>query len=191
MCAVSVPFIFRNFYQRPQMAKGLQTCCIRTPKRIETNCDTRSFSNFDSLQHPNLAFPDRDSYLNSDQFAVLHNILSVVGVYFGTLCILTQTSIFTLCILWNSLPGPHKTCRRTAGGPRAYNYPPAVQSTSTLWCLIHIQILIILYSLIQAFPLCLSWLLCYRTRNQIKTLELHVHRQTFIWWIDNLYCCTL
>ena len=99
-----------HFYQSPQMAKGLHTCCIRTPKRIATNCDTRSFSNFDAMQHPNRAFPDMGSSLNNDQFAVLHNILSVVCFFFffGTLCILTQTSIFAmLCILWNSLSGPH------------------------------------------------------------------------------------
>ena len=35
-----------HFYQNPQMAKGLHTCCIRLPKRFGTNCDTRSFSNF-------------------------------------------------------------------------------------------------------------------------------------------------
>ena len=65
------------------MTEGLHACCIRAPKRIGTNCDTRSFSNFDTLQHTNRAFPDRGSSLNNDQFAVLHNILSVVGV-FGT-----------------------------------------------------------------------------------------------------------
>ena len=43
-----------------------------------TNCDTRSFSNFDALQHPNRAFPDRGSFLNNDQFSVLRNIQSVV-----------------------------------------------------------------------------------------------------------------
>ena len=71
------------------MVKGLHTCSIRTSKRIGTKCDTRSFSNFDALQHPNSAFPDRCSFLNNDQFAVLHNILSVVGVFFwgGTLYI--------------------------------------------------------------------------------------------------------
>ena len=32
---------------------------------------------------------------------------------------MTQTSIFiTHCILWNTLPGPHKTRPRAAGGPR-------------------------------------------------------------------------
>ena len=30
-------------------------------------------------QHPNLTFPDRGSLLNNDQFAVLHNLLRVVG----------------------------------------------------------------------------------------------------------------
>ena len=34
--------------------------------------------NFKTLQHPNRAFPDNGSLLNSDQFAVLHNIVSVV-----------------------------------------------------------------------------------------------------------------
>ena len=32
------------------MAKGFHTCCIRTPKPIGINCDTRSFSNIDVLQ---------------------------------------------------------------------------------------------------------------------------------------------
>ena len=72
-----------HFYQGPQMAKGLHTCCIRTPKWIGTNCDTRSFSNFDPLQHPIRTFPDRGSFLNNDQFAVLHSILGVVGVVLG------------------------------------------------------------------------------------------------------------
>ena len=71
---------FVHFYQSPQMTKGLPICCIRTPKRIGTNSDTRSFSNFFALQHPNCAFPDRGSVLNIDQFAVLYNILSVVCV---------------------------------------------------------------------------------------------------------------
>ena len=59
--------------------------CIRTPKRIVTNCDNRSCSKFVALQHPNRAFPGRDSFLNNNQFAVLHNILSVVGVSWDTL----------------------------------------------------------------------------------------------------------
>ena len=67
------------------MDKGLYTCCIRTPERVGRNCDTRSFSNFDALQHPNRAFPDRGFFLNNDQFAVLYNILSVV-VFLGTYC---------------------------------------------------------------------------------------------------------
>ena len=69
------------------MAKGLHTCYIRKPKRIKTNCDTRSFSNFDALQHQNRAFPDMGSFLTNDQFAVLHNIrlLSTVGVFLDTL----------------------------------------------------------------------------------------------------------
>ena len=68
------------------MAKGWHTCCIRIPKRIGTNCDTRSFSNFDALQHLNRSFLDRGFLLKTDRFAVLNNILSVVGVS-GTLCI--------------------------------------------------------------------------------------------------------
>ena len=43
----------------------------------------RSFSNFGVLQHPIHAFPNRDSFLNNDQFPVLHNILNVVGVFLG------------------------------------------------------------------------------------------------------------
>ena len=65
------------------MAEGLHTCCIRKPKRIGTNFLIRSFSNFDAVQHPNRAFSDKDSFLNSDQSAVLHNIPSVVGFYLG------------------------------------------------------------------------------------------------------------
>ena len=38
------------------MAIGLHTSCIKTPKRIWTNCDTRSFSNFDSLQIQTMCF---------------------------------------------------------------------------------------------------------------------------------------
>ena len=41
---------------------------------------------FDVLQRPNRAVPDRGSVLKNNQFAVMHNILSVVGV-FGTSCI--------------------------------------------------------------------------------------------------------
>ena len=80
---------FCTFYQSPQMDKWLHTCCIGTSKRIWTNCDTRSFSNFDAQQHPNRAFPNRGSIFNNDQFSVLHNILSIVGVL-GTPCIYIQ-----------------------------------------------------------------------------------------------------
>ena len=38
---------------------------------------------FDALKSPNCAFADRGSSLKNNQFAVLHIILSVVGVYFG------------------------------------------------------------------------------------------------------------
>ena len=38
---------------------------------------------FDALQRPNRAFPDRGSVLKNNQFAVLQNILSVVGVLLG------------------------------------------------------------------------------------------------------------
>ena len=38
---------------------------------------------FDALQGPNRAVPDRGSVLKNNRFAVLYNILSVVGV-FGT-----------------------------------------------------------------------------------------------------------
>ena len=58
------------------------TCCIRIPKRIGTNSDTRSFSNFDALQHPNRVFTDRGSFLNNDQCDVMHYILCVVCVFF-------------------------------------------------------------------------------------------------------------
>ena len=44
-----------------------------------------------ALQHPNRAFPERGSYLNNDQFAVLHNLLSV-SVFFGISCIHTYIS---------------------------------------------------------------------------------------------------
>ena len=37
---------------------------------------------FDGLLRPHRAFADMGSFLNNDQFAVLHNILSVVGVFF-------------------------------------------------------------------------------------------------------------
>ena len=37
---------------------------------------------FDVLLCPNRAFLDMGSFLNNDQFAVLHKILSVVGVFF-------------------------------------------------------------------------------------------------------------
>ena len=40
---------------------------------------------FDGLLRPHRAFPDMGSFLNNDQFAVLHNILSVVGVFSITL----------------------------------------------------------------------------------------------------------
>ena len=64
--------------------------CIPVVLGPKTNrnkyCDTRSFSNLDASQHPNRAFPERDSFLNNDQFDILHSILSVVGV-FGTPCI--------------------------------------------------------------------------------------------------------
>ena len=59
------------------MAKGLHTCYIKIPKQIGTNGDTRLFSNFDTLQHPNRVFPERGSSLNNDQFVVLYNKLSV------------------------------------------------------------------------------------------------------------------
>ena len=67
------------------MAKVLHTCCIRAAKRIGTNCDTRSFSKFDALLHRNCAFPDRGSFLNKDQLAVLHNLLEVGGGFWDTL----------------------------------------------------------------------------------------------------------
>ena len=84
---------FAHFDQSPQTAKELHTCCIRSPKRIGTNCGTRSFANFYGLQHQNPAFPDRGSLLNIDLFAVLYNILSVVGV-FGTPCICSITACY-------------------------------------------------------------------------------------------------
>ena len=37
---------------------------------------------FYGLLRPPRAFPDMGSFLNNDQFAVLHNILSVVGVFY-------------------------------------------------------------------------------------------------------------
>ena len=40
---------------------------------------------FDGLVRPHRAFTDMGSFLNNDQFAVLHNILSVVGVFSITL----------------------------------------------------------------------------------------------------------
>ena len=36
---------------------------------------------FDALQRPNRAVPDRGSLLKNNQFAVLNNVLSVVGVF--------------------------------------------------------------------------------------------------------------
>ena len=40
---------------------------------------------FDALWHPNRAVPDRGSVLKNNQLVVLHNILSVVGVFWDTL----------------------------------------------------------------------------------------------------------
>ena len=41
--------------------------------------------------------------------------------------LVTQASIFiTHCILWNTLPGPHKTCPRAASGPRVEDPWPTV-----------------------------------------------------------------
>ena len=72
--------------------KGCIPAVLGHQKRIGTNCDTRSFSNSDVLQHPNSAFPDRCFFLNNDQFAVLHNILNVVSV-FGIHCSETSEKI--------------------------------------------------------------------------------------------------
>ena len=81
---------------------------IVTPVRSQTS----------ALQHLNCAFPDRGFIFNSDQFAVLAQHTKRYR-FFWTSCTLAQTSIIiTLFILWISLPGPHKTCRRAAGGPR-------------------------------------------------------------------------
>ena len=48
-----------------------------------------------ALQRPNFAVPDRGSILKINQFAVLHNIVSVVGVFFffETLFRLTLTFV--------------------------------------------------------------------------------------------------
>ena len=54
---------------------------LTRPKTSNIHTDTRLFSNFNALQHPNRAFPERGSSLNNDQFAVLQNILSVVGFW--------------------------------------------------------------------------------------------------------------
>ena len=69
--------------------KGWITAVLGHQKRTRTNCDTRSFSNFDALHNPNRAFPDRGFFLNNNPFAVLHNVLTVEGV-FGTHCISVQ-----------------------------------------------------------------------------------------------------
>ena len=70
-----------HFYQSLQMAKGLYTCCIRTPTRIGTNSSTRSFSNLDALLHPNRAFLDIGSFLNSDQCAVHTHTHTHIYIY--------------------------------------------------------------------------------------------------------------
>ena len=61
----------------------------------KTNCNQlwHQFSNFDILLRPHRAFPDMGSFLNNDQFAVLHNILSVVGV-FRSPCIVPHRTQF-------------------------------------------------------------------------------------------------
>ena len=40
---------------------------------------------FDGLLRPYRVFPDMGSFLNNDQFADLHNILSIVGIFSITL----------------------------------------------------------------------------------------------------------
>ena len=41
---------------------------------------------FDALQRANRAIPDWGSVLKNNQFDVMHNILSVVGVFWDILC---------------------------------------------------------------------------------------------------------
>ena len=57
---------------------------------------------FDALHCPNRAVPDRGSVLKNNQLAFLHNILSVVGV-FWTLFIHDSSLPLLLCVLENKI----------------------------------------------------------------------------------------